>query len=109
MVMGIPLSSGDSCSNITVDNNTVYGALHCFVSDYPDAATEDDSSDIIVTNNTFTDPNSVIGDDYKGPCFSDNYASFISQFSGNTIVEGGDRNWEGERYYHKWFGFIYDL
>ena len=91
---GDPIKFRDRCSNITVDNNTVYGALHCFVSDYPDTTIEGNSSGIIVTNNTFTDPNSVIDDGYKGPCFTPRYAAFISEYSGNTVVEGGDKEWD---------------
>ena len=90
---GDPIKFRDDCSNITVDNNTVYGTKYCFVSDYPNSG-EACSSDIIVTNNTFSDPNTVLGGSYRGPHYSPRYSPFISEFSGNTITEEGDRNWE---------------
>ena len=96
---GTPLKIRDGCHDITFNNNTVYGAHYQFITDHPDERGDespmDDSYDITVTNNTFTDPNSVIETDvYRGPFWQKNYAAFISEFSGNTVVEGGDREWE---------------
>jgi len=92
--VGHPIKFRAGCLNITFESNTVRGAHYCFIGDYPNPG-ESNSSGIKVTDSSFIDPNSVINTGtYIGPFRNLYSSSFISEFSGNTVVEGGDRNWK---------------
>ncbi|MCE5252479.1 right-handed parallel beta-helix repeat-containing protein [bacterium] len=84
---GDPIKLRDICNSITIDNNTIQGAHFGFIEDCPETDKgEDSSTNIIVTDNTFSDPYSVIDDNYLGPFYSsNNHYPFISEFWGNTI------------------------
>ena len=91
---GHPIKFRAGCLSDTLDTNTINGAHFCFIGDYPEGD-ESDSSEIVVINNTLNDTNTVIDTlTYVGPFRSSNSSSFISEFSGNTVVEGGTRLWE---------------
>jgi len=82
---GHPLKIREGCHDITIYNNTIYGASNCFFADYPNDSNETDSYNIKVNSNTFNDPYGVIGSSYEGPFYNPRKYPFISEFWGNTI------------------------
>ena len=91
---GHPIKFRDDCTDITFDSNIIRGAHFCFVGDYPNSG-ESNSSSITITNNSFIDPNSVIDTaTYFGPFRNPDASAFISVYNGNSVVKGGDREWE---------------
>ncbi|MFC1607929.1 hypothetical protein ACFL47_08160 [Candidatus Latescibacterota bacterium] len=91
---GHPLKLRDGCHDITFSNNTVYGGHFTFLGDYPDSVAVrgwmDNSYDITVNNNTFTDPNTVLDTDiYRGPVWNNRQlperGHFVEEFKDNTL------------------------